>query len=168
MSLLSPGSSKKTAIARVVPRHRLNPLYPNFNVVGSGSVPAAFRKNSHSGRYMSGDQSATLSWGHTGDSRNLFIPDLMAVFLKNPGRFFFANVDRRHAISIVNTTCDNPTKVAPLHVFFAVSTVAVFGTCYTLYSCHAIDSQLTVNTRQSTRALFLRILKQNVRCVRKL
>ena len=74
----------------------------------------------------------------------------MAVFLKNPGRFFFANVDRRHAISIVNTTCDNPTKVAPLHVFFAVSTVAVFGTCYTLYSCHAIDSQLTVNTTVNT------------------
>ena len=95
----------------------------------------------------------------------------MAVFFEEPRGDFFANVDRRHAISIVNTTCDNPTKVAPLHVFFAVSTVAVFGTCYTLYSCHAIDSQLTVNsqsTRQSTRALFLRILKQNVRCVRKL
>ena len=82
--LLIPGSSQKTAIARVVPRHRLNPLHPNFNVVGSGSVPAAFRKNSHSGRYMSGDQSATLSWGDAGDSRILFIPDLMAVFLKNP------------------------------------------------------------------------------------
>ena len=38
------------------------------------------KKNSHSGRYMSGDQSATLSWGDTGDSRILFIPDLMAVF----------------------------------------------------------------------------------------
>ena len=34
---------------------------------------------------MSGDQSATLSWGHTGDSRNLFIPDLMAVFFEEPG-----------------------------------------------------------------------------------
>ena len=171
MRWLVPGSSKKTAIARVVPRHRLNPLYPNFNVVGSGSVSAAFRKNSHSGRYMSGDQSATLSWGHTGDSRNLFIPDLMAVFFEEPGEIFFGNVDRRHAISIVNTTCDNLTKGAPLHVFFAVSTVAVFGTCYTLYSCHATDSQLTVNsqsTRQSTRALFLTILKQNARCVRKL
>lgn len=66
------------------------------------------------------------------------------------GGIFFGNVDRRHAISIVNTTCDNLTKGAPLHVFFAVSTVAVFGTCYTLYSCHAIDSQLTVNTTVNT------------------
>ena len=100
---------------------------------------------------MSGDQSATLSWGHTGDSRNLFIPDLMAVFFEEPGEIFFANVDRRQAISIVNTTCDNLTKVAPLHVFFAVSTVAVFGTCSTLYSCYATDSQLTVNS-QSTHS----------------
>ena len=74
----------------------------------------------------------------------------MAVFFEEPGEIFFGNVDRRHAISIVNTTCDNLTKGAPLHVFFAVSTVAVFGTCYTLYSCHATDSQLTVNTTVNT------------------
>ena len=127
------------------------PCTPTSMLSGQVRYQRPSEKNSHSGRYMSGDQSATLSWGHTGDSRNLFIPDLMAVFLKNPGRFFFANVDRRQAISIVNTTCDNLTKVAPLHVFFAVSTVAVFGTCSTLYSCYATDSQLTVNS-QSTHS----------------
>lgn len=42
--------------------------HPNFNVVGSGLISAAFRKNCHSGRYMSGDQSATLNWGDMGAS----------------------------------------------------------------------------------------------------
>ena len=33
---------------------------------------------------------------------------------------------------------------------FRSNTGAVFGTCYTLYSCHAIDSQLTVTSQSST------------------
>ena len=168
MSLLSPGSSKK------------QPSPESFHVIVSTptsmlSGQARYQRPSEKTAIQVGTcqetNQQTLSWWHTGDSRNLFIPDLMAVFFEEPGEIFFGNVDRRHAISIVNATCDNLTKGAPLHVFFAVSTVALFGTCYTLYSCHATDSQLTVNsksTRQSTRALFLRILKQNARCVRKL
>ena len=87
VSLLSPGSSKTTAIARVVPRHRLNPLQPNFNVVGSGLISAAFRKKTHPFRsvHVRRPISNIELGGDTGGSRILFIPDLMAVFFEEPG-----------------------------------------------------------------------------------
>ena len=68
------GSSPKTAIARLVPRHRLNPT-PQLQCcrVRFGISGLMRTKTSPSGRYMSGDPSGPIELGDTGGSRILFI-----------------------------------------------------------------------------------------------